>query len=135
LVGLAGYNSNPVLREYLGRHLRTQSPKPVRSVAQPYRLRQRLTAQQQAELVTAYLAGSTAQAMALEYQVSKTAVLKLLHRAGAQVRRPRVSQDETDKIIALFKQGLTQAEIARQMNRDPGGIWHVLQRAGLVGKR
>jgi DNA-binding CsgD family transcriptional regulator len=87
------------------------------------------------KLVAEYVAGTPAAELGRRYGLAKSTVLTLLRMAGASVRYPRLSAADVAQVAELFRQGLPQTEIAARMGRSPGAVWHVLQRAGLVGQR
>ncbi|WP_375477554.1 hypothetical protein [uncultured Jatrophihabitans sp.] len=82
-----------------------------------------------------YEAGESAASIARTLGISKTTVLSILKSGGVPLRHPRLTANECAEITELYQAGVSQVEIARKFDRDPGNIWHVLERAGLVGRK
>jgi DNA-directed RNA polymerase specialized sigma24 family protein len=85
-------------------------------------------------LVAEYVAGTPTAELRRRYGLAKITVLTLLRGAGISVRYPRLSPADVARVVQLYGQGLPQTEIAAEVGRSPGAVWHVLQRAGLVGR-
>jgi hypothetical protein len=69
-----------------------------------------------------------------QYGLAKGSVLELVRQAGRSVRHSRLSAHETAQLVALYKAGLPQKDIAKRLGRTPSAVWHCLRcRAGLVG--
>jgi DNA-binding transcriptional regulator LsrR (DeoR family) len=83
-------------------------------------------------LVTDYEAGVSGRQLAERYGLARSTVLALLKERGAQVRYPRFTAADTEQAIRLYKQGVRQIDIARELGRSKSAVWHVLHRAGLV---
>jgi hypothetical protein len=80
------------------------------------------------------LAGRTAAEVGEQYGLAKSSVLELVRQAGKSVRHSRLSAHETAQLVALYKAGLPQKDIAKRLGRTPSAVWHCLRRrAGLVG--
>lgn len=88
-----------------------------------------------AQLAAEYEAGTSAAELDQRYGMAKSSVVTLLRAAGVALRYPRLSAADVTLIVELYGQGLPQAEIAAHVGRSPGAIWHVLERAGVVGRR
>jgi transposase-like protein len=109
---------------------------PARQNRHPGRRERRVTKRLPAEiverLVAEYAAGATAAEVGRRYGIAKNSVLRLIHKAGEQVRHSRFSGTETAEVVQLYKAGLAQKEIAKRLGRTPSAVWHCLRRAGLV---
>ena len=83
-------------------------------------------------LVAEYAGGATAAELSQRYGLAKNSVIRLVRQAGKQVRHPRLSSSELARLVVLFQAGLTQRDIAEQLDRSPSAVWHSLRRLGLV---
>jgi transposase-like protein len=59
-------------------------------------------------------------------------MLELLKSNGVVLRYPRLTDEECARAVALYQQGVRQVDIARELGRDKGHVWHVLRRAGAL---
>jgi predicted transcriptional regulator len=99
-----------------------------------HKLQHRLNEVTIAEPMTRYEAGMTGLQLAAEFDTSKASVMKLLRQRGIVIRQSRFTDAEQADIVRLFREGVTQFKIATRLERDRSSIWHVLHRAGLVGR-
>ncbi len=112
-------------------HLDHQEPEQLRRhERQISRLLDAATVEQ---LAADYVAGTSTAELGRRYGPAKETVLSPLRAAGVSVRYPRLSTADVIRVVELCGQGLTQTEIAAQVSRSPGAVWHVLRRSGLVG--
>lgn len=81
------------------------------------------------------LAGTPAAEVGRRYGLAKSTVLALIRMVGVSARYPRLSTADVARVVELYGQELPQTEIAAHIGRSPGAVWHVLHRAGLVGRR
>lgn len=98
----------------------------------PRRVTARLTAEQQQSLLEDYEQGVTGQELADRCGIARSAVIQFLRSHGATIRRKRLSEAEMATIVQLYRSGVRQIDIARQLGRDKGLIWHALRRAGQI---
>jgi hypothetical protein len=98
----------------------------------PFRVEARLSDEQIAALVAEYEAGVSGRQLASRYALARSTVLALLKERGVGVRYPRFTEAETERAIALYKEGVRQIDIARELGRSKSAIWHLLHRSGLV---
>lgn len=103
-------------------------------VAQPFKLVQRLTPEVVTAVAERYESGESAGPVAASVGISRSALVDLLRSQGVRIRRERLTETQRAEIIGLYRSGITQADIARRVGRDPGHVWHVLRRAGIVGR-
>jgi DNA-directed RNA polymerase specialized sigma24 family protein len=97
-------------------------------------VQQRLTAEQQAELLERYLAGERAYQLAAAFQVHRSTVAKLLTDAG--VRRHRsLSADDITRCVEFYAQGWSCERIGQDLGRNHGTIWLALKTAGVKLRR
>jgi hypothetical protein len=92
----------------------------------------RLDAQLVRQLLADYQTGSTGRQLAERYGLARSTVIGLLRKHGIAVRYPRVTPAEQAEMVALYQSGVRQIDIAARFGRDPGNIWHVLKRAGVI---
>lgn len=98
----------------------------------PYKLAVRLTDEQQRELVASYVAGASGRQLAERYSLARSSVLELLKSRGVVLRYPRLTAEERALVVRLYQLRVRQVDIARELGRDKGHIWHVLRRAGVL---
>jgi DNA-binding transcriptional regulator LsrR (DeoR family) len=96
------------------------------------RVSTRLPAETIERLVAEYAGGATAAELSQRYGLAKNSVIRLVRQAGKQVRHPRLSSSELARLVVLFQAGLTQRDIAEQLDRSPSAVWHCLRRLGLL---
>jgi hypothetical protein len=104
---------------------------PARSVPAPvvaHRVDVRLDEQTVQLLLAGYQAGASGHQLAKRYGLARSTVIELLRKHGVPVRYPRVTPAEAAEMVALYRTGVRQVDIAARFGRDPGIIWHVLKR-------
>jgi DNA-binding CsgD family transcriptional regulator len=92
----------------------------------------RLPAKTIRKIVEDYSDGATAALVAKRYGIAKSTVLGLIRGAGAEVRRPRLDNDDITLIVALHREGLQQSEIAARVGCSPSAVWHALRRISAI---
>jgi hypothetical protein len=102
------------------------TPPPVRP---PHALRRRLGDETIQELIAAYQDGSTTPELVVRYQVSKGALLNILHEQGLAVRKIGLSPEEIDQAFGLRASGLSYAGIGERLGVVGSTVWRVLQTA------
>ena len=135
MVGLRGYKLNPALQRYLAAGPPVQEARGRPCQRRPDRIAKRLPAESIQTLVAEYVAGAPAAELGRRYGLAKTTVISVLRAADVRVRHARLSAADIARIVELHGKGLPQTEIAVRVGRSPGAVWHVLERAGLVGRR
>jgi hypothetical protein len=84
-----------------------------------HKITQRLAPETVAQIVASYQIGITTPALAKQYDISSTAVKRLLHTNGVQVRRyHRLSENEAHAAAKLYEAGWSLAKIGRELNAD-----------------
>ncbi len=86
---------------------------------QIHRLSSRLTPEQIVDVVRRYEAGESARALAAEFGVASSALIRLLRERRVVVRRQTVTPEQEDLMVRDYKAGMTVAEI-----KDKHGISH-----------
>jgi hypothetical protein len=140
LVGVLGRYSNAAndlkrARRVLAMEQRSWPERTPAPVVPRVRIADRLDEPAIDQLVRDYQAGATGWQLATQFGLARSTVIKLLKERGVVVRRPRVTDEDKAEMVRLFLDGMTQVAIAARFGRDPGLIWHVLERAGLKGRR
>jgi DNA-directed RNA polymerase specialized sigma24 family protein len=129
-VGLRGFKLNPALLTYIAdvpRH------RPVRHRRRrERRVSKRLKPEAIERMIAEYVTGTTAAELGRRYGLAKSTVLQLIRQAGEQVRHPLLSESETAQLLALYKTGLPQKDIAERLGRSPSAVWHCLRRLELI---
>jgi hypothetical protein len=84
-----------------------------------HKITQRLAAETIAQILAEYQAGITTPALAKQYDIGTTAVKRLLHTNGVQLRRyHRLSEVEAHAAAQLYEAGWSLAEIGRKLDAD-----------------
>lgn len=85
-------------------------------------------------IVSCYCAGQSGRVIAKALGIAKTTVIAVVRDAGVPLRNQRLSADQRAEVVRLYKAGATQVSIAKKLDLHKGHVWHVLERAGLVGE-
>lgn len=93
---------------------RPRPPQPVRKT-QRYRLADRFTADELAQLVARYQAGEMSTALAREQGIAKSTFLRLLAERGVGTRPRGLTPGQEEEILRLRKQGMIIREIAKRV--------------------
>lgn len=105
--------------------------KKVENLQQPY---QRIfTPEEIQKIITAYQSGKTSYELGIEFNCSKTTIVKLLKQRGIPLRksgRTRAKVDD-DKVIRMYKEMHTIKEIAKSLNVDTQVISRCLKENGI----
>jgi hypothetical protein len=104
----------------------------ARSQPQRYKLDQRLDASARARVVTDYEAGTPTTALTGKYGLSKASVLRLLHQAGAEMRRQPFSEQEVDEAVRLYASGLSVTAIGSRLEAHPSKVKRALRARGVA---
>lgn len=85
-------------------------------------------------LVGRYEAGATVYQLAAEFRISRGTVSNHLHARGIRLRLTPMTKSETQTAIALYREGLTMAEVADQVGRSASLISLTVKRAGMTAR-
>jgi hypothetical protein len=132
VVGLRGYKLNPAVQRYLAAGPQLHRPRHRPDTRPQHRITMRLPAKTIRKIVEDYSDGATAALVAKRYGIAKSTVLGLIRGAGAEVRRPRLDNDDITLIVALHREGLQQSEIAARVGCSPSAVWHALRRISAI---
>ena len=94
-----------------------------------YRRAHQLDEETVARLVAEYEVGAYCTELALTFGISKTSVLKLLHRAGVTMRQQGLSAEELAQAVELYGSGLSLAKVAQKLDAKTSTVFRALQRA------
>ena len=67
-----------------------------------------------------------------KYGLSKASVLRLLHEAGAEMRRQPFSDQEVDDAVRLYASGLSVATVGSRLGAHPSKVWRALVARGVA---
>lgn len=101
-----------------------------RSAATPprrHKLDQRLNAEQLAEMVAAYEAGSHSAELSRSFGVGKTSVIKILREAGVKIRRQGLTPEQAAQAEQLYRSGLSMGRVADELGTRASTICFVLR--------
>jgi DNA-directed RNA polymerase specialized sigma24 family protein len=80
------------------------------------------------EIIAAYESGATSRQLAKFYEVSKTNIEDLLHRAGVSMRYQSLTPDQVKEAIELHAQGLSTYKIAAKFGVAQCTVWRAIAR-------
>ncbi len=132
-----GRYSNPDNVARLNRILSGQgrdrpSHRPVPSVRQK---QTRLTDSQRSELLTRYLAGESATALATELGINRATAFSLLRRAGVQTRYRILSDEDVAVARQMYEAGQSLAVIGEHFGVADRTVLNVFRRPGVPHTR
>jgi AraC-like DNA-binding protein len=81
-------------------------------------------------LLNRYHDGTEINALATEFQVSRTTVMKHIDRAGVP-RRRNLIRNRLDEARRLYEQGWSLANVAEHFGVDPGTVGYAFRKAGI----
>lgn len=100
--------------------------------APPVRRWKRLTPSERALVAKRYEAGETSIALAGEYGVAKSTILRTLREANVVVRRQPLTPTEVSQAAALYESGRSLSEVAAQMSLKQDTIRLALKARGVT---
>jgi hypothetical protein len=84
---------------------------------EPIRVDQRLSAGDKQRMVVEYQNGATGRELAERFGLARSTVVGLLREQQVAVRHPRLTQEEIERAVAWYRQGVRQIEIAKRLGR------------------
>ena len=128
-----GRYSNPDIVARLHRILSGQgrdrpSHRPVPSLRQK---QTRLTDSQRSELMTRYLAGESATALATELDINRATAFSLLRRSGVQLRYRILSDEDIAVARQMYEAGQSLAVIGEHFGVADRTVLNVFRRVGV----
>jgi hypothetical protein len=134
LVGLLGRYSNHDIMSHLRQVLAGQKPdRPPARTTRSLRkgqVQHRLDAEEVDKMLERYRAGAEINALATEFGINRTTVMKHVERAGAPRRRNLV-RDHLDEARRLYDRGWSLAKVAQHFGVDPGTVGYTFRKAGI----
>jgi hypothetical protein len=106
-------------------------PVSIASASQPFKLLQRLGEERCAEIVERYEGGETAQVLADEFGVAKSALLILLRSRSVVVRRRSLTDEQVSHLAREYTSGKTIAQLETATGIPHGTIQRALSNAGV----
>jgi Helix-turn-helix domain len=100
--------------------------------SKPHKLDQRLQPDVISELLAEYEAGMPTTQLAALFDLSKGAVLTLLHEAGVSMRRQPLTDKELADARQLYESGLSLVAVGERIGRHHTTVHLSLRRAGVV---
>jgi hypothetical protein len=103
----------------------------ISNASQPFKLKQRLGDETCDEIVHRYESGETAQILADEFKVAKSALLVLLRSRSVIMRRRAVTEEQTAHLAEGYARGKTIAALEQETGIAHGSIQRALKAAGV----
>lgn len=127
-----GRYSNPDIVTTLQRILAGQerAHPPARTTRSLRQIQHRLSTDEVQRLIELYTQGELIDALAAQFHISRTTVMKHVERAGAP-RRRNVLTDRFDEARQLYDQGWSLARIGKHFGVNASTVWHALRKAGV----
>jgi AraC-like DNA-binding protein len=108
-------------------------PRKPQAAVKRHKIEQRLAADTVAQILADYRAGIATPALAERYNISSTAVKRLLHMNGVPMRRyHRLTDSEVQAAVALHEAGWSLAKVARKFDVDPETVRKRLNQLGVA---
>ena len=102
-------------------------------IAQPrtHKLGQRLGEERCAEIAVRYAAGETAQALADEFEIARSALVNMLRSRNVVVRRRALTDEQIERLRHAYEAGATIAALEADSGVPHGTIQRALKGAGV----
>ena len=98
---------------------------------QIHRLSARLSSEQIQDVVRRYEGGESARALATEYDVATSALIRLLRERNIVVRRQTITPEQAELMAREYEAGRTVAEIKDKHGISHGAVLRALHRSGV----
>ena len=98
---------------------------------QIHRLSARFSAEQMEDVVQRYEAGESARALATEFGVAPSALIRLLRERNVVVRRQTITPDQEETMARDYEFGMTVAELKEKHGISHGAVLRALHRLGV----
>lgn len=92
----------------------------------------RLNADQQASVAARYSNGETSTALAQEYGVAKSTILRILREARVVVRRQPLTSEQVSEAAQLYEAGLSLSQVAKRLDLNQETMRTAILKAGVV---
>lgn len=100
-------------------------------VYQVHRLSARLGPEQVDEIVRRYQRGESATALASEYTIAPSALLRLFRERHVVVRSNRLTSEQDATLAREYEAGATMAELEEKYALSHGAVYRALRRVGV----
>ncbi len=117
------------------RDLFENPPAPRRETTQTrriHRVEPRLGVEALTQLVVDYQACVPVAALQLNYGLSKSSVLSVLHKSGIRITKSRLRDDQVAAAIQLYDSGLSIREVAAKLDLAKTTVHNILTRTGVT---
>jgi transposase-like protein len=98
-------------------------------------VQRRLPPEEIEELVSAYLAGATALALASNHSIHRTTVLAILDRHSVSRRGRVLTRDHIERAVSLYSSGRSCASIGEELGVNPETVRQALLKVGVAMRR
>jgi transposase-like protein len=95
-------------------------------------LSRRFSRHEIAEIISRYGAGQSTPALARDYGIAKSALLRLLHSEGVPIRKQAITPADTARAVQLYESGLSITEIVEQVGYSYNTVRKSLHESGAV---
>ena len=134
---VGAYSKSPDLGKQIERALDLAEKAPKRpETCDPHhrvhKLERRLPPAIISEIVEAYKAGESTPSLRQRFELSSTAILRLLADHDVKMRGQGLRDTDVPAIIELYEQGMTLAQLATQYETAPGTIRRALVASGVA---
>ena len=92
----------------------------------------RLSVAQRAEVVARYCEGDTSTALAEEFGVARSTVLRLLREARVVVRRQPMAPEQVSEAARLYESGLSLSQVAKHLEVNQETMRLAILKAGVT---
>jgi uncharacterized protein (DUF433 family) len=108
-------------------------PRKPQATVKRHKIDQRLAPDTVARILADYQAGTATPTLAERYNISSTAVKRLLHMNGVPMRRyHRLTNGEVQTAVTLYEAGWSLAKVARKFDVDPETVRKRLKQLGVA---
>ena len=92
----------------------------------------RLSAEHQAAVIAQYDSGTTSIALAEEFGVAKSTILRILRDARVVVRRQPMTSEQVGKAADLYESGLSLSQVAKRLDVNQDTMRLAILKAGVT---
>jgi hypothetical protein len=121
------------LQRILAGHKRARVPVRTTRSLRRKQVQHRLEREEVDQLLERYRAGTKISDLAVEFQITRTTVMKHVERAGAPRRRNLV-RDHLDEARRLYDRGWSLARVGDHFGVDPNTVRYAFRKAGMSGR-
>lgn len=83
-------------------------------------------------MVTRYSSGVTSTALAEDYGVAKSTILRILREARVVVRRQPLTHDQVGEAARLYESGLSLSQVAKRLDVNQETMRTAILKVGVV---